>query len=105
MSKCFNPLSARIFTDFELRLLESRVLHKGAWVATLLGVQDYKKVKFQGRDNSSLAAKGLKWLEVVGTRARNMTVLSRSWNLRGHTLYYGFNIHLKLFRKKFNAFF
>ena len=33
----FNPLSARIFTDFELRLLEGRVLHKGAWVATLLG--------------------------------------------------------------------
>ena len=43
------PLSARIFTNF--RLLEGRVLlHKGAWVATLLGtllgVQDYKKVKF-----------------------------------------------------------
>ena len=33
------------------------MLHKGA-VATLLGVQDYKKVKFQGRDISSLA-KGL----------------------------------------------
>ena len=58
----FNPLSARIFTDFELKLLEDRVLHKGAWVATLLdtllGVQDYKKVKFSGRDISSLAAKG-----------------------------------------------
>ena len=44
--------------------LEGRVFHKGAWVATLLvtlfGVQDYKKVKFPGRDISSLAAKGLK---------------------------------------------
>ena len=33
------------------------------WIATLLGtllgVQDYKKVKFSGRDISSLAAKGL----------------------------------------------
>ena len=35
-----NPLSARIFTDFGPRLLEGRVLHKGVWVATLLGVQD-----------------------------------------------------------------
>ena len=33
----FNPLSAKIFTVFGLRLLEGRVLHKGAWVATLLG--------------------------------------------------------------------
>ena len=46
-----NPLSAGISTVFGLiRLLEGRVLHKGAWVftllATLLGVQDYKKVKF-----------------------------------------------------------
>ena len=46
-----NPLSAGIFTVFGLfwTLLEGRVLHKGAWVATLLGtlqVQDYKKVKF-----------------------------------------------------------
>ena len=60
----FNPLSARIFTDFWLKLLEGRVLHKGAWVATLLstllGVQDYKRVKFPGRDISSLAAKGLR---------------------------------------------
>ena len=44
-------------------LLEGWVLHKGAWIATLLGtflrVQDYKKVKFSGRDISSLAAKGL----------------------------------------------
>ena len=41
------PLSACIFTIFGLWLLEGRVLHKGAWVATLLGillgVQDYKK--------------------------------------------------------------
>ena len=40
------------------------MLHKGAWVATPLGtnlgVQEYKKVNFPGRDNSSLAAKGLK---------------------------------------------
>ena len=62
--KSFNPLSARILTDFGLldkRLLEGRVLHKGAWVAallgTLLGVQDYKKVKFPLRDNWSLAGK------------------------------------------------
>ena len=44
-------------------LLEGRVLHRGAWVATLLGtllgVQDYKKVKFPERDISSLAVKGL----------------------------------------------
>ena len=44
----FNP--AGIFTVFGLKLLEGRVLHKEAWVAnllgTLLGVQDYKKVKF-----------------------------------------------------------
>ena len=37
------------------------MLQKGAWVATLLGtllgVQDYKKVKFPGRDNSPLAVK------------------------------------------------
>ena len=50
------PLSAGIFTDFGLWLLESRLLHKGG---TLLGVQGYKKVKFSGRDISSLAAKGL----------------------------------------------
>ena len=60
----FNPLRARIFTDFGLwSLLEGRVLHKGAWIATLLGtllgVQDYKKVRFPGRDISSLAVKGL----------------------------------------------
>ena len=44
-------------------LLEGRVLHKGVWVATLLGtllgVQDYKTVTFQGWDNSSLGAKGV----------------------------------------------
>ena len=47
----FNPLSAGIFPVFTTRFLESRVLHNGAWVATLLGTllgtQDYnKKVKF-----------------------------------------------------------
>ena len=45
-----NSLSASIFNVFGLRLLEGRVLHKGAWIATLLGillgVQDHKKVKF-----------------------------------------------------------
>ena len=65
MGYIFNPLSARIFTDFglKLRLLEGRVLHKGAWITTLLGtlleVQDYKKVKFTERDISSVAVKGL----------------------------------------------
>ena len=48
-SNNINPLSAGIFTVFGLGLLEGRVLHKGAWVATLLGtltgVQDYKNVK------------------------------------------------------------
>ena len=47
-----------------LELLEGRVLHKGIWVVALLGtlcgVQDYKKVKYLGRDNSSLAVKGLR---------------------------------------------
>ena len=45
----FNLSSAGVslFLDlFRLFLLEGRVLHKGAWVATLLGVQVYKKVKF-----------------------------------------------------------
>ena len=40
------------------------MLHKGAWVATLLGtllgVQHYQKVKFPGRDHSILAVNGLK---------------------------------------------
>ena len=47
------------------------MLHKGAWVATLLGtllgVQDYKKVEIPGRDISSLAVKGLKPID-VGTK-------------------------------------
>ena len=63
--RSINPLNAGIFTDFGLGLLEDRVLHKRAWVVTLLGillgVQDYKKIKFPGRDISSLAVyKGLK---------------------------------------------
>ena len=51
-----NPLSVGIFTVFFTyqRLLEGRVLHKEAWVGTLLGtllgVQDYKTVEFPGRD-------------------------------------------------------
>ena len=66
----FNHLSpsARIFTDFGLRLLEGRVLHKGAWVATLLGtllgVQGYKKVKFSVRDILSSAEKGFMYNRV-----------------------------------------
>ena len=62
--KVVNPLSK--CQDFHwfwtwVILEQGRVLHKGAWVTTLLGilgVQDYKKVKFSGRDISSLAAKG-----------------------------------------------
>ena len=50
--------------DFGFRLLEGIVLNKGAWVVTLLGtllgVQDFEKIKFLGRDNSYLAVKGLK---------------------------------------------
>ena len=44
-------------------LLEDRVLHKEAWVAkffgTHLSIQIHKKVKFSGRDKSSLVVKGL----------------------------------------------
>ena len=43
--------------------LEDRVLHKEAWITTLLGthlsIQVHKKVKFSWRDNSFLAVKGL----------------------------------------------
>ena len=50
----FNPLTAKIFTVFG-RLLESRMLHKEAWVAKLLGthlsIQVHKKVKLLRRDN------------------------------------------------------
>ena len=39
------------------------MLHEGVWLAgllgTLLGVQDYRKVKFPGQDHSYLAVKGL----------------------------------------------
>ena len=42
-------------------ILEGRVLHKGAWVAILRVVQDYKKVKSPGRNNLSLAVKGIKY--------------------------------------------
>ena len=45
---------ARIFTDFFVIRGQSAT-QTGAWVATLLGVQDYKKVRFPGRDISSLA--------------------------------------------------
>ena len=45
-----NPSSARIFTVLDFWLLEDKVLHKGAWVATLLGslnknMKILKKVK------------------------------------------------------------
>ena len=47
----FNHLLSR-FSLFLDSLLEDRVLHKGAWVAALLGshlsIQNYKKVKFSG---------------------------------------------------------
>ena len=59
----FNPLIARIFTAFGHSLSENRVLHKEAWVATLLGthlsIQVQKMVKFSRTDISSLAVKGL----------------------------------------------
>ena len=58
-----NPFTARIFTVFGHSLLEDRVLHKEAWVATLLGthlsIQVHKKVKFSERDISFLAVKAL----------------------------------------------
>ena len=45
-----NPLTARIFTVFGQSLLDNRVLHKGALVATLLGIhlsiQVHKKFNF-----------------------------------------------------------
>ena len=43
-----NKKLTSIFTYVGLRLLEGRVLHKEVWIATLLGIQDYKKVKFPG---------------------------------------------------------
>ena len=55
----FNPLSAGGISTVFYGLIRA---HKGAWVAALHssgGVQDYKLVKFPGRDNSSLAVKGL----------------------------------------------
>ena len=50
-TRSVNPLSAGISLFFDLFWsLEGRVLHKGAWFATLLGtllgVQEYKKLKF-----------------------------------------------------------
>ena len=82
----FKPLSAGIFTDFGLRLLEGRVLHKGAWVATLqgplLGVQNYRKVKFPGRDISSLAVKGSKTMFCYKKMYRDSCVLCRHLLIR-----------------------
>ena len=59
-----NPLTARIFTVFgHNSLLKDIVLHKGAWVAALLGthlrIQDHKKVKISGHYISFLPIKGL----------------------------------------------
>ena len=39
----------------------TRMLHKGAWVATLLGFQDYKKVKLPCTVWLPTALKGLNW--------------------------------------------
>ena len=56
MINIFTPLTATIFTIYQ------RVLHKEAWFTKLLGihlsVQVHEKVKFSGRDISSLAVKG-----------------------------------------------
>ena len=77
----FNPLTARIFTDFGLWLLEGRMLHKGAWVATLLGtLLGYKKVRFPGWDISSLAAKGLYF-------QRNLHTINRPYYFIFFTLF------------------
>ena len=58
MLVCINRLPVRIFSVFEHNLLEDGVLHKGAWVATLLGthlrMQDHKKVKFPGRNGKRM---------------------------------------------------
>ena len=40
-----NPLSARIFTVFELLVIRGQSITQGT-IGTLLGVQVYKKVKF-----------------------------------------------------------
>ena len=51
-----------LLEGYQSRYWRAGVLHKGLWVATILGsflgVQDYKKVKFPGPDNLSLAVKG-----------------------------------------------
>ena len=49
--KCNLKVPAGYFTVFGIKLLEIRVLHKGAWVAKLLGIpsvgsRTIKKVKF-----------------------------------------------------------
>ena len=51
-----NPLIAGFFTNFGL-MREQIVTQRsmGRDRPTLLGIHDYKKDKFQGRDNSSLA--------------------------------------------------
>ena len=73
--RSFRSLFVSIFTIFKCQdfywfwtyfwILEDRVLHKGAWVATLLGtlfgVQDYKKVKFPVRDTSFLVGVKYRW--------------------------------------------
>ena len=63
-SDLLNPLTARIFTVFGQSLLGDRELYKGERVVTLLGIhlrfQGHKKVKFSGRDISSLAVRGLR---------------------------------------------
>ena len=63
------------------RILEDRVLHKEACVetllGTLLGVQEYKKVKFSGRDISSLAVlSGLIYNHLYFVASRKESYLS-----------------------------
>ena len=63
------PLELPWFSLFlDISLFEDRVLHKGAWVAKLLGtrltIQDKKKIKFLGLDISSTfcPTQKLRWI-------------------------------------------
>ena len=88
----FNPLNTLDFQCFCFRLLEGRVLHKGALIATLLavpslGFRTIKRSIFLGRDNSSLALKGSRYL--VHTQ-RHCNVYT-TFILNVHTLYRRYN--------------
>ena len=63
----FNPLSAGFFTDYGRYQRAERYTREHG---TLLGVQEYKKVKFPGRDNSSLAVKGLRKMNVSARKKK-----------------------------------